>query len=93
MRITSINVKGGLEMASCFDTRENICAYIDNVLDADERRSFEEHIRDCRDCRRELEEMKRIAGSATNFRSLSCRPGSKRNCMKSFLRLQAAGIN
>ncbi|MGI6669595.1 MAG: zf-HC2 domain-containing protein [Acetivibrionales bacterium] len=64
-------------MASCFDTRENICAYIDNVLDADERRSFEEHIRDCRDCRRELEEMKRITRLCNELPQLELPSGFK----------------
>lgn len=77
MRITSVNVKGGLEMASCFDIRENICAYIDNGLDADERRSFEEHIRNCKECSRELEEMKKITGLCNELPQLELPPGFK----------------
>jgi hypothetical protein len=88
MRITSINVKGGLEMASCFDARENICAYIDNELDADERRSFDEHIRDCMDCRRELEEMKRIIRLCNELPQLELPPGFKAELHEKLLAVQ-----
>lgn len=60
MRNTSNNRKGGLEMINCENFNENICAYIDNELNIEERLSFEEHIKICRECKRELEEMARV---------------------------------
>jgi hypothetical protein len=64
-------------MASCFIARENICAYIDNELGTDEKRSFEEHIRDCKDCRRELDEMKRITRLCNELPQFELPPGFK----------------
>src|SRR5690606_5529917 len=58
--IASNNVKGGLEMMVCADVRENISAYADGELSADERKSFEEHISSCPECRKELDDMVRI---------------------------------
>jgi hypothetical protein len=53
-------MKGGVEMTSCADVRENISAYADNELSLDERQSFEEHISKCPSCKEELEDMLRI---------------------------------
>jgi len=60
MKSTSNDTKGGLEMTGCVNVRDNICAYIDNELSEEERHSFEEHIRSCSECSRELEDMTRI---------------------------------
>jgi len=59
-----------LEMISCLGFRENMSAYIDDELNEVERLSFEEHIRDCRDCERELDEMTRIIGIYTSVPQL-----------------------
>ena len=75
-------------MASCFDARENICAYIDNELDADEMRSFEEHIRDCKDCRRELDEMKRIIRLCNELPQLELPPGFRAELHEKLLAVQ-----
>lgn len=48
-------------MTSCSNARENINAYIDDELNMDERRSFEKHIGKCKECKAELDEMRRIA--------------------------------
>lgn len=48
-------------MTSCSNARENINAYIDDELNIDERHSFEEHIKKCRECKVELDEMIKIA--------------------------------
>jgi anti-sigma factor (TIGR02949 family) len=53
-------MKGGMEMTSCADVRENISAYADDELDINERQSFEEHISRCPACKDELEDMLRI---------------------------------
>ncbi|HOQ06183.1 MAG TPA: anti-sigma factor [Clostridiales bacterium] len=47
-------------MMNCADVRENISAYADDELSAAERKSFEEHISSCPECREELDEMVRI---------------------------------
>ncbi len=49
-------------MKNCSDFRDNICAYIDNELAADERNSFEKHLEICPECKRETEEMRCIFG-------------------------------
>ena len=48
-------------MTSCLIARENISAYIDDELNADERHSFEEHVNSCKECREELNEFLKIA--------------------------------
>lgn len=47
-------------MTSCSNARENICAYIDNELSIDERLSFEEHIKNCDECKNELNEILQV---------------------------------
>lgn len=47
-------------MMNCADVRENISAYADDELSASERKSFEEHISSCPECRKELDDMIRI---------------------------------
>lgn len=54
-------------MTGCVNVRDNICAYIDNELNEEEKLSFEEHIQNCSECSRELEEMKRIVGLCTSL--------------------------
>ena len=54
-------------MISCSDVQENICAYIDNELDENERLSFEEHIKNCAECKKELDEMSRIVALCTSL--------------------------
>jgi hypothetical protein len=45
---------------NCADVRENISAYADNELDANERKLFEEHTSNCPECKKELDDMVRI---------------------------------
>jgi len=47
-------------MTSCSNARENISAYIDDELNINERISFEEHIKNCKECKAELEEILKI---------------------------------
>lgn len=54
-------------MISCSDVQENICAYIDHELDENERLSFEEHIKNCAECKKELDEMSRIVALCTSL--------------------------
>ena len=54
-------------MSSCMNVRDNICAYIDNELNVEEKLSFEEHIESCSECRKELREMTRIIGLCTSI--------------------------
>jgi len=54
-------------MTSCLNARDNICAYIDQELNEEEKLCFEEHIKKCGACRRELEEMTRIVGLCTGL--------------------------
>ena len=54
-------------MSSCMNVRDNICAYIDNELNVEEKLSFEEHIEGCSECRKELREMTRIIGLCTSI--------------------------
>jgi len=54
-------------MTSCLNARDNICAYIDQELNEEEKLCFEEHIKNCSACRRELEEMTRIVGLCTRL--------------------------
>ncbi len=54
-------------MINCKNFRENICAYIDNELNIKERLSFDEHVNNCSDCKRELDEMIRIVALCTEL--------------------------
>ena len=54
-------------MTNCLDVRENICAYIDSELNREERLYFEEHIKNCAACRKELDEMSSIIGYCTSL--------------------------
>lgn len=49
-------------MINCKNFKENICEYIDNELSSKERLSFDEHVKNCRECKRELDEMAQIVG-------------------------------
>jgi len=40
--------------------KELISCYLDGELETEQRRTFEAHIQDCQDCRRELEGMKKF---------------------------------
>ena len=44
-------------MINCKNSREYICAYIDDELSIKERLSFDEHVKNCSECKRELDEM------------------------------------
>ncbi|NJD03333.1 MAG: hypothetical protein FIA99_12245, partial [Ruminiclostridium sp.] len=59
---TSNKMKGGLEMKKCSEIKELISLYIDDELETDERREFEEHTDSCGECRDELDELTRIIG-------------------------------
>ncbi len=65
MQNTSNNMKGGLEMTSCVNAKENISAYIDNELKIYERLSYEDHVRSCKECKSELDELRRVADLCT----------------------------
>lgn len=67
MGITSNKPKGGLEVTSCMAVKENICAYLDNELGADDRLMFEAHLESCPACRRELDEMREIISLCTSL--------------------------
>ncbi len=54
-------------MSSCMNVRDNICAYIDNELNTEDKLSFEEHIENCIECHKELREMTRIIGLCTSI--------------------------
>ena len=54
-------------MTSCSIARENICAYIDNELVINIRNSFEDHIKGCKECKNELNEMIQIVSLCTNL--------------------------
>lgn len=58
-------------MIDCQTIRENVSAYIDAELDADARRQLHEHVAQCEDCRRLLEEMSRTAGLVRDLPGLS----------------------
>ncbi|MEL7647442.1 MAG: DUF4349 domain-containing protein [Sedimentibacter sp.] len=45
---------------NCNDIRDMLSLYIDDELDEEERLLVEEHLRGCEDCRRELDEYKKI---------------------------------
>ncbi len=64
-------------MTSCSDIRENISVYADNELDANERLAFEEHIKECPECKEELDEMLRIIGICNNMPMLELPVGFK----------------
>ena len=45
---------------SCEEMRPLITGYIDGELSPDQRAKLEEHLADCEDCRREMEQMTRL---------------------------------
>ncbi len=49
-------------MKKCSEIKELISQYIDDELNADERREFEEHMDSCEECRNELDELMQIVG-------------------------------
>ena len=49
-------------MKKCSEIKELISLYIDDELEPDERREFEEHTDSCEECRNELDELMRIVG-------------------------------
>lgn len=49
-------------MKKCSEIKDCISLYIDNELDPDELKAFEEHMAACADCRSELDEMMQIVG-------------------------------
>ena len=49
-------------MKKCSEIKELISLYIDDELDIDESREFEEHMESCEECRNELYELKQIVG-------------------------------
>ena len=53
-------------MKKCSEIKENISLYIDNELEPDELKEFEEHIAFCEDCRNELNEIMQIVGLCKN---------------------------
>ena len=66
-------------MLSCKEIRENIVAYIDDELNENERRLFEEHVLGCKECSRELDEMKQVIGLCTDMPLLELPPDFKEN--------------
>ena len=49
-------------MKKCSEIKELISLYIDDELEVDERREFEEHMDSCEECRNELDELEQIVG-------------------------------
>ena len=45
---------------TCQDYKDLMMAYLDNELDAEQRRAFEQHLASCAVCSRELEEFKKL---------------------------------
>jgi predicted anti-sigma-YlaC factor YlaD len=45
---------------TCQEYKDLMMAYLDNQLDAERRRAFEEHLASCAACSRELEEFKKL---------------------------------
>lgn len=45
---------------TCQDYKDLMMAYLDNQLDAEQRRAFEQHLASCAACSRELEEFKKL---------------------------------
>ena len=45
---------------NCDKTRELMILYMDNELEGEELKSFEEHLKSCESCRLELEEITRV---------------------------------
>lgn len=45
---------------ACEDYKDMIMGYLDNELEDDQRRAFEEHLASCPQCRGEVEEFRRI---------------------------------
>jgi predicted anti-sigma-YlaC factor YlaD len=45
---------------TCQEYKDLMMAYLDNELDEQQKRVFEQHIASCRDCAREMEEFRRL---------------------------------
>lgn len=54
-------------MKKCGQIKEYFSAYIDNELDAEELKKFEEHTGSCRQCRKELDELVQVVEYMKNF--------------------------
>ncbi len=54
-------------MSNCKNARKNMSAYIDNLLSQSEKLSFEEHIKKCCKCKKELAEFQEILSLTNNF--------------------------
>ena len=45
---------------TCQDYKDLMMAYLDDELDQEQRRAFEQHLASCQECTRELEDFKRL---------------------------------
>lgn len=55
-------------MKKCSEMAEYISLYIDNELDLDERKEFEDHIAECQNCKNELDEIMQIVNICKNIK-------------------------
>ncbi len=55
-------------MTSCQDYKDLMMAYLDNELDAEQRKIFEEHLKLCDKCPAELEEFKELKRLTDNVK-------------------------
>ncbi len=53
---------------SCQDYKDLMMAYLDDELDAEQRKEFEEHIASCRQCSAEFEEFKELKKLTENVK-------------------------
>ena len=49
-----------VEIMTCQDYKSLMMGYLDNELDDDQRKAFEEHLKTCKECADELEEFKQL---------------------------------
>jgi anti-sigma factor RsiW len=45
---------------TCHDYKDLMMGYLDNELSEEQRRQFEEHLSGCPECKKELEEFKKL---------------------------------
>ena len=61
---------------TCQDHKDLMMAYLDNELDQEKRRAFEEHLAACRECAKELEEFRKLKRMTDDVAFVELAPGT-----------------
>lgn len=66
----------------CDEFLNNVYLYIDNMLDDEKRKKFEEHVNSCESCKKDYEEIKSIVADLNNIEDINIPDNLHENIMK-----------